>query len=168
MTYGDDVIGTVSKACEKFTHMTYAAWLLELDMVFTMPDKTSTPIPYMKEEDVDFLKRKCVYNEDLGQKVGQLSEDSIFKRLFSHIKSSELTPAMHSAQNIESSMHDWFYYGREVFEDRKSKLLLVAQECEIEHMCPALHVSYDQRVLKWKQKYQGLEIEEVATPNSLE
>jgi len=160
LTYGDDVIGTVSAECGKFTHITYAEWLAEHDMKFTMPDKESTPTHYMTENDVDFLKRKCVFNEDLGQKVGLLSEDSIFKRLHAHLLSKELTLPMHSAQNIESSLHDWFYYGRDVFEDRRSKLRLVAQKCEIEHLCPSLEVSYDKRVNHWRHKYLGEELEE--------
>jgi hypothetical protein len=160
LTYGDDVIGTVSKSCGKFTHITYAEWLAEHDMKFTMPDKESTPTHYMTESDVDFLKRKCVFNEDLGQKVGLLSEESIYKRLHAHLLSKELTLAMHSAQNIESSLHDWFYYGRDVFEDRRSKLRQVAQDCEIEHLCPALEVSYDKRVNHWRHKYLGEELEE--------
>jgi hypothetical protein len=125
LTYGDDVIGTVSADCDCFTHITYAHFLAEHDMKFTMPDKESIPTHYMQEKDVDFLKRKCVYNEDLGRKVGLLSEDSIFKRLHAHLLSKELTLAMHSAQNIESSLHDWFYYGREVLRIARvnSKLL---------------------------------------------
>jgi hypothetical protein len=155
LTYGDDVIGTVSENCDKFTHITYAEWLAEHDMKFTMPDKESTPKHYMHEKEVDFLKRKCVFNEDLDRKVGLLSEDSIFKRLHSHLLSKELTLPMHAANNIESSLHDWFYYGRETFDDRKEKLRKVAQMCEIEHLCPALDVSYDVRVQKWRQKYLG-------------
>jgi hypothetical protein len=159
LTYGDDVIGTVDESCNKFTHITYAEWLAEHDMKFTMPDKESTPTHYMTEKDVDFLKRSCVFNEDLGRKVGLLSEDSIFKRLHSHLLSKELTLEMHSAQNIESSLHDWFYYGRDVFEDRRDKLRRVAQDCEIEHLCPALNVSYDKRVNQWRHKYLGEELE---------
>jgi len=155
MTYGDDVIGTVSASCDGFTHITYAKWLAEHDMKFTMPDKESTPVHYMTEKDVDFLKRKSEFNEDLGCKVGLLSEKSIFKRLHAHILSKELTMEMHSAQNIESSLHDWFYYGREIFEDRREKLRAVARKCEIEHLCPALDVSYDKRVAYWRHKYLG-------------
>jgi len=39
ITYGDDVIGSVDPFCDKFTHITYAEWLAEHDMKFTMPDK---------------------------------------------------------------------------------------------------------------------------------
>lgn len=160
ITYGDDVIGTVSKECSKFTHITYAEWLKGHDMQFTMPDKTSEPKHYMEEEEVDFLKRKTAFNPDLGRKVGLLSEESIYKRLHSHLLSKELSLEEHSAQNIESSLHDWFYYGREVFEDRKEKLTEVAKKCEIEHLCPALSVSYDKRVNRWRHKYLGEELEE--------
>jgi len=155
LTYGDDVIGTVSANCSEFTHITYADWLSEHDMKFTMPDKESTPTHYMSEKDVDFLKRRCEFNADLGQKVGLLSEDSIYKRLHSHLLSKELTPPMHSAQNIESSLRDWFYYGREIFEDRRAKLRLVAQKCNIEHLCPSLDISYDKCVNRWRHKYLG-------------
>jgi hypothetical protein len=164
MTYGDDVMGTVSEKCDNFNHISYANYLLEHDMKFTMPDKESTPTKYMKEVDVDFLKRKCVFNDDLGQKVGLLSEDSIFKRLHAHLLSKELTLPMHSAQNIESSLHDWFYYGREVFEDRRFKLQQVATDCEILHLCPALDISYDKRVNRWRHKYLGEELEETTEP----
>jgi hypothetical protein len=168
LTYGDDVIGTISAACANFTHITYAAFLAEHDMKFTMPDKESTPTHYMKEEDVDFLKRKCVFNPDLGQKVGLLSEDSIYKRLHAHLLSKELTLEMHSAQNIESSLHDWFYYGREVFEDRRSKLKQISSDCEISHLCPALDISYDRRVNRWRHKYLGEELLEDTTNVNIE
>lgn len=159
LTYGDDVIGTIGKAFPKFTHIAYADWLAKHDMKFTMPDKESTPTPYMREQDVDFLKRKCEYNPDLDAKVGLLAEESIYKRLHSHIVSKELTPEMHSAQNIDSSLHDWFYYGREVFEDRREKLRRVAQESGIEHLCLGLKIGYDRRVAVWKHKYRGEPLE---------
>jgi hypothetical protein len=160
LTYGDDVIGTVTEKVPEFTHITYAEWLAKHDMKFTMPDKEATPTHYMHEKDVDFLKRRCWYNEDLDAKVGILSEDSIFKRLHSHLLSKELTLPMHSAQNIESSLHDWFYYGREVFEDRREKLKQVARECEIAHLCPALDISYDKRCAHWRHKYRGEPLDE--------
>jgi hypothetical protein len=77
---------------------------------------------------------------------------------------------MHSAQNIDSSLHDWFYYGREVFEDRRSKLRQVAQKCGIEPLCLSLDDSYDKRVNRWRHKYLGeeLEEEEEDTPQCLE
>jgi hypothetical protein len=158
LTYGDDVIGTVIEGLDKFTHITYAKWLSEYDMKFTMPDKESEPVHYMSEKDVDFLKRKSEFNPDLGVKVGLLSEDSIFKRLHSHLLSKELSLEEHSAENISSSLHDWFYYGREVFEDRREKLKRVAEIANVTHLCPSLDMSYDKRVNIWRSKYLGEEL----------
>jgi hypothetical protein len=165
ITYGDDVVGTVSEKCPLFTHITYAEWLDQFDMKFTMPDKEAIPVPYMKESEVDFLKRKSAFNPDLGRKVGLFSENSIFKRLHSHILSGELTKEMHSAQNIESSLHDWFYYGREVFERRRKQLKEAATRSGISHLCAALDVGYDERVAKWRWKYLG-EGEEPLAPEA--
>lgn len=168
LTYGDDVIGTVSADCGGFTHITYADFLAEHDMKFTMPDKESVPKHYMREDEVDFLKRRCEFNEDLGHKIGVLSEESIFKRLHAHLRSKELTPEMHSAQNIESSLHDWFFYGKDVFEDRREKLSIVAKDCGIIHLCPALELTYEERVNRWKQKYLGEGVEKEDEPVILE
>lgn len=160
MTYGDDVFGTVSALCKDFNICTYAAWLSNFDMGFTMPNKSSELREYMTEEEVEFLKRKSYHNPDLGYKVGLLSEDSIEKRLLSHMLSKELSMEMHSAENIESSLHDWFYYGRPVFEDRRDKLKAVAEENGISHLCPGLEVSYDKRVAHWRHKYLGEDLPE--------
>jgi hypothetical protein len=122
-------------------------------MKFTMPDKESVPTEYMLSEDVDFLKRKSYFNPDIGYEVGVLAESSIIKRLSAHLRSSELSLETQSAMNMESSLHDWTYYGREVFEDRQAKLLAIPEKHGISHLCPALKIGYDERILKWKEKY---------------
>jgi hypothetical protein len=168
ITYGDDVIGTVSERCPKFNHLVYAQYLKEHDMGFTMPDKSSTPTEWMEEEDVDFLKRKCRFNPDLGVKVGLLSEESIFKRLHSHIASKELSREMHSAQNIDSSLHDWFYYGRVVFDERRAQLSEIAEKAGIKAYCAGLNIDYDTRVTHWRHKYLGEDLPQGENEDILE
>lgn len=155
-TYGDDVKGSVSDCKYKFNHISYAEFLAEFDIVFTMPDKESVATSYMSTEDADFLKRTNKYHEDLRINVGILSESSIFKRLHSHLLSKELSLNMQSAVNIDSSLHDWFYYGRETFELRKAQLERVASKAGISHLCRGFHISYDQRIIRWNQKYRGV------------
>lgn len=164
MTYGDDIIGSVSSSCELFTIKGYSIWCASHDMGFTMPNKEDELVEYMREEDVDFLKRKSEFNSDLGRKIGLLNEDSILKRLLACVRSSELSPEEHSAENIESSLNDWFYYGRDVFEDRFAKLYSVAGENGILHLCPGFSRTYDDRVLEWRQKYLGEEKNDVVEP----
>lgn len=164
MTYGDDIIGSVSEFCKLFTIKGFSEWCGEHDMGFTMPNKEDELVDYMEEKDVDFLKRKSEYNPDLGRKVGLLSEDSILKRLLACVRSSELSPEEHSAVNIESSLNDYFYYGRDIFEDRFAKLYTVAGENGILHLCPGFSRSYDDRVIEWRQKYLDEEKSEPESP----
>jgi hypothetical protein len=64
----------------------------------------------------------------------------------------------HCEEIISSSLHDWFYYGREVFEDRREKLKRVAEIANVTHLCPSLDMSYDKRVNIWRSKYLGEEL----------
>lgn len=153
-TYGDDVKGTVSEERSLFNHISFAEYLSRFDMKFTMPDKKSTPTEYMDPDDADFLKRSNVYHTDLKAHVGVLAESSIFKRLHSHLLSRELTLEQQAAQNIDTSLHDWFYYGRETFELRLEQMKLVATRAGISHLCHGLDRSFDQRVQNWLQKYR--------------
>jgi hypothetical protein len=153
-TYGDDVKGSVSELRPKFNHISFAKFLSQFDMKFTMPDKTSIATEYMEADEADFLKRKNLYNPDLKANVGVLSEDSIFKRLHSHLLSKELTLEQQSAQNIDTSLHDWFYYGRDHFEYRLNQMKDVAARAGVTHLCHGFGRSYDERVQEWLQKYR--------------
>ncbi len=153
-TYGDDVKGTVSEERPLFNHISFAEFLSIFDMKFTMPDKESVATAYMDADDADFLKRHNYYNFDLRAYVGILSEDSIFKRLHAHLTSQELTLARQAAQNIDTSLHDWFYYGREKFEFRLQQMKEVATRAGITHLCHGFDKSYDDRVQTWLRKYR--------------
>jgi len=153
-TYGDDVKGTVSPAKPKFNHISFAQFLAKYDMKFTMPDKESVATEYMEAGSADFLKRSDFYHPDLQAHVGVLCEKSIFKRLHSHVRSKELTLEQQAAQNIDSSLHDWFYYGRDKFELRRAQMYNVAKRAGLLHLCQGLDVTYDERVQRWLRKYR--------------
>ena len=162
-TYGDDVKGTVSVERPLFNHISFAKFLEQFDMKFTMPDKESEPTEYMTADEADFLKRSNYYHRDLKANVGVLAEDSIFKRLHAHILSKELTLPQQSAQNIDTSLHDWFYYGREKFEQRLAEMKEVAQRTDITHLCHGFDKSYDDRVQDWLRKYRPEDADYVET-----
>jgi hypothetical protein len=153
-TYGDDVKGTVSVERPLFNHISFAQFLAIFDMKFTMPDKESVATKYMDADAADFLKRSNFYHPDLKAYVGVLAEDSIFKRLHAHLLSKELTLEQQAAQNIDTSLHDWFYYGREVFERRLSEMKEIASQAGITHLCHGFDKSYDDRTQDWFRKYR--------------
>lgn len=150
-TYGDDAKSSVRKGFDKFNHITFAKFLEDHDMKFTMPDKESTPTEYMSDEDADFLKRKNVFCEDVGMHFGALDEESIFKSLHCTLKSEFLTDKEQAINNIDGALREWFAYGRDHFEMRRRQMQEVASRASL--VCRELDVDYDARLEKWRQDY---------------
>jgi hypothetical protein len=153
VTYGDDAKSSVREGYDEFNHIAVADYLAKNDMKFTMPDKTAEPTEYMVDEEADFLKRKNVYNPELGKWVGALDEDSIFKSLHSVLRSKSISTTEQSMQNIDGALREWFFHGREVFDRRLGQMRNVAREAGIEHGCRTLNMGYDDRVRQWKDKH---------------
>jgi len=150
-TYGDDAKGSVRKGYDKFNHVQMAEYLAANDIVFTMPDKESAPVEFMRDSDADFLKRKNEYNEDLGLIVGKLEEKSLFKSLHSIVKSKVVSPINVSCQNIDSALREWFFHGREVYEMRRKQMEQIADIHDLP--CAGTELSYNERVIQFKEKY---------------
>lgn len=121
-TYGDDFIGSVSKLCPDFNFRSIKEFLATMDIKLTLPNKTESDIEYLDFKDVDFLKRKSFLNPDLGHEVGLLEEESILKSLVCQEVSKVVTPNEQLAGAIASALNEYFYYGKEVYEDRRRKL----------------------------------------------
>lgn len=154
-TYGDDVMSTVRSGFDQFNHISVANFFAEHDMKFTMPDKTSTPTPYMNAKDADFLKRKNVYVEGIQQCCGALEESSIFKSLHANVRSKALTRSELSADCIDGALREWFYHGREVYEIRRTQMQKIAQEAGIDHICQMLHVTHADQSALWISRYRS-------------
>lgn len=152
-TYGDDVKSSVKHGYDEFNHVSVADFLARHDMAFTMPDKTSTPVPYMTDEEADFLKRRNIYIPELEQHVGALDEMSIFKSLHANIKSKALTPRELSADCINGALREWFFHGRDTYEKRQQEMERVAALAGIDHLCPMLSVPFDHQVARWRHRY---------------
>lgn len=148
-TYGDDLKGSVKVGYDWFNHVTVAEFLGKNDIVFTMPDKESEPIPFMKDEDADFLRRKNVYNPETGLIHGALDEESIFKSLHS-VNKSALGQEELAIQNMQCALREWFHHGREVYERRQRQLLEVADKAGF---LPVLETVDDQMNRKQDELY---------------
>ncbi|BAP99818.1 predicted replication-associated protein [Chaetoceros tenuissimus RNA virus type II] len=162
-TYGDDAKGSVKKGFDWFNHITFADYMAKNDIVFTMPDKESTPTKYMKDTDADFLKRKNVFNEETGLIHGALDEDSIFKSLHTVLKSS-VGAKRHAAGNIETALREWFHHGRDVFTLRHKQMIEVAERAQLQNLSMdvneetgvimnSLYDDYDTRLAQFKVKH---------------
>jgi hypothetical protein len=161
VTYGDDVKGSVKEGYDWFNHISYAAFLRERDMVFTMPDKESEPTPYMTDDDADFLKRRNIYNEDTGLIHGALDEESIFKSLHTVLESKVVSLEDQSAGNIDGALREWWQYGKEVYEKRRTEMKAVAFECGLTASCKMLAESYEDRLKHFEIRYLGREPDQI-------
>lgn len=151
-TYGDDAKGSVMEGYDEFNHISMAKFLEANDMKFTMPDKESEPVAFMNRFVADFLKRKDVFNPDLGVYVGRLDEDSIFKSLHSILESKVVSPIEVSRMNIEGALREWFFYGEKHYEMRREQMKKIAGKTGIE--TEQLEMTYQDRVDNWKHKYE--------------
>jgi len=155
ITYGDDAKSSVHQDFPEFNHIAVAEFLEARDMKFTMPDKESEPTPYMNDEEADLLKRKNIYSSDTGRIMGALDEDSIFKSLHSVLRSKAITKEQQAMQVIDGALREWFSYGREHYEMRRMQMNEIAERANIAHGCTMLHVSYDDQLLTYKEKYKS-------------
>jgi hypothetical protein len=157
MTYGDDVKGSVKVGYDEFNHISYADFLKLRDIIFTMPDKESTPTPYMLDSVADFLKRHVRWSEELQLWQGPLSEDSIFKSLMMVLRSKAVTTKEQSMQNIDGALREWFNYGPEHYEMRRAQMQEIAQRHGIEAGCSMLSNSYDDCLTNFRRRYHWQE-----------
>lgn len=157
MTYGDDVKGSVKEGYDWYNHISYANFLKERDMVFTMPDKESVPTPYMNDLTADFLKRENIFNPDTGMIHGALAEESIFKSLHAVMESKVVSLEDQSAGNIDGALREWWQHGRDVYELRRKQMKEVAFKCDLTDSCKMLAESYEDRLKHFQIRYLGRE-----------
>lgn len=156
MTYGDDNIGSVKKGIDKFNIKSASKFLEEYGQTYTMPDKESELVPFLKESDFEFLKRKSVFCPEKKQYVGALIEKSIFKMLHCYLysKKCDYTEEWACAQNIDTALREWENHGEVVYEKRRIQMKEICKRDDrIRVLCTRLDVPYSQCVDEWRQKY---------------
>lgn len=158
MSYGDDLDGSVHPRLDNFNNITFRDFLAEHGLVFTPPDKESEMTEFMDFDNTDFLKCVNRYDPDLGHDVAQLSEMSIFKSLHSVLKSNALSAEEAAGQNIDCALREWFFHGREKFDQRLAQMREVAKRCNITPYVKELGVDFDARVVRWKEKYCPMDL----------
>lgn len=154
MTYGDDAAGSVTEECKAFEFKYFKEFLAKHGMLLTLPSKTDEDRSFLIPEEADFIKRIGNYIPEIQCEIGKLSENSIWKSLHSNLKSSAATPREVASSCIETALHEWFAFGRDHYEMRRTQMNQVAREHDLE--IPALNYSFDERVAFWKEKYQGV------------
>lgn len=127
-TYGDDNGIGVSPSIGYFNHTIIADVLAEIGVTYTMADKGAASIPFVHIDDGSFLKRTWRYEAELDAHVCPLEEASIIKSLMINTASKHITPEVHAVEIVHSAVQEYFWYGREVFEQKREFLLHLMEE----------------------------------------
>lgn len=164
-TYGDDNLMGVHESLSEYNHTRMAEIYDEHDIVFTMAQKEADSVPFIEMEDVEYLKRwsrfdsSLTYTKSNGEKekgmyIAMLDEDSIFKSLMQNIKSKTEPQSQVAIQCIEGAMREWFFYGKEKFDERHAQMKeVVARKNYTNWMQSSFWHSYEKREVDWMHKY---------------
>jgi hypothetical protein len=163
--YGDDNAASVSPDEEKFTHTNVAKVLADIGVTYTMADKKAESVPLIPLSDVSFLKRGFRFDEDIGSWVAPLEVDSISKSLHNYMynKGSDVLSTQIAAQALSAANMEFFYHGREVFEQRRSELYAVAEKAGILDVFEGLD-TYDELL----NRFEGRRIPDVKYTDALD
>jgi hypothetical protein len=122
LTYGDDIFGGVSPKCTFFTFAKLRQKLLEIGIKFTPADKQAGDYDLMAIDNISFLKRKFLFSDELKCYVAPLCKNSIRKSLMVNVASKSVTPEFQIVASISSAVREYFWYGKETFEQEVSFL----------------------------------------------
>jgi len=131
-TYGDDNIMSVSDSCPGFNHTRIATALKAIGVEYTMAEKEAVSVPYIHIKDASFLKRKFVWNAEVGARLAPLPKETFDKMLTSRLDTGNIAAEAHSICVIETAVREYFFYGRPVFESRREYLIGVAHNCGLD------------------------------------
>lgn len=139
MTYGDDNIMGISRTMSHiFNHTAIQVSLATIGVEYTMAEKDQESVPLISIFQSTFLKRGWRFDKDIGMIVAPLEEESIGRSLTKCIPSKTECMQAHMCSVIHNAVREYFLYGRERFEERRSFFakLLVEEDLEDYMQCP--------------------------------
>jgi len=153
-TYGDDNIMGVSKDCPEFNHTKIMYAMKVIGVEYTMAEKEAESIPYIHIDDSSFLKRRFVEDADLGAIAAPLDHSSIDKMLTSHLDNGVLATEAHSICAIETALREYFYYGKNKFNERRKYFISLIERCNLQiWVKPSTLPTYEQCAYGFWMRY---------------
>lgn len=149
MTYGDDNIMTVREGCDFFNHTAIQKVLADADITYTMAEKDAASVPFITIDQASFLKREWRWDEDVGAYMAPLDSTSFDKMLTTRVATKIVTPQCHSIDVIGSAIREYFFYGKEIFEQKSLMFHDIVNECGL-----SIYVK-DSTFPTWDQLYDN-------------
>lgn len=156
LTYGDDNIMGVNEDCDFFNHTIFRDGLAGIDIGYTMADKNAESVPFIHISQASFLKRTWRYEPDIEGYTCPLEHDSINKMLMINVRSKNVVPEVQYASVLDSAAREYFYYGREVFEEKRALLLELIEHLDLAQYMSGELPTYQLLIDAWKDNSKRL------------
>jgi hypothetical protein len=152
MTYGDDNVMGVSPLVPWFNHTAISKALSSVGVTYTMADKDADSVPFIPVEEISFLKRKFVYSEELGDYAAPLELASIERSLLVNVRSQTITKEAQFIACCASAVREYFFHGRDVFEEKTQMLKKVIDQLNISGLVEkSTFPSWESLVRQWRE-----------------
>jgi hypothetical protein len=152
-TYGDDSAAGVSPSYPLMNIKSILHAWNDIGIQGTDIHKNKVSnITYYKLEELEFLKREMVYNEDFGYYVAPLSKDSMFKSLSCHVPTKSVSVEELTGQCVDNFLLEAKFHGREFYETSREKLKDIMLQLDLLRFSNSLNLSYDEVVSIWKEQ----------------
>lgn len=158
LTYGDDNVFGVHRSADWFNHTAIAKVMKSINVEYTMADKGAESIPFIHINDVSFLKRRWVWNEDLNKFLCPLDEQSIIKSLTMWVPSSTVCKWEQMCDVITSANNEYFFYGREKFEEKREYFLKMLEKEPLCHYTRGLP-TWNDLVERYRRSSASMDVE---------
>jgi hypothetical protein len=152
VTYGDDNCGSISANYPMLTHASIQSALGEAGIIYTTDDKKSLSKGLTDINDITFLKRRFVYNDDLERYSAPLLEESLYKSLTVWTMSKTISVQEQLAAVLQSVNREYFFYGREIFKERNEFLNMLVDKYKVRFYLN------NQQLLSYEQILQELKV----------
>nr|UDL17006.1 MAG: nonstructural polyprotein [Biomphalaria pfeifferi virus 3] len=158
ITYGDDNTMGVNEDTDNFDHTIIAAEMQKIGVVYTMADKEAESVPFLNISQVSFLKRSWRFEPELQQHVAQLEHDSIAKMLTMHLPSKVVCAEQHAVDVMGTALREYFFYGREKFEDRRRFFLNTITRLDLGHFYTQEYPTFDELKADYIANSSGVDV----------
>lgn len=129
--YGDDNQASTDLDWFNFTNIQRA--FASVGIAYTPPTKDDSTYDFMTIDEVDFLKRTYKYDPDLKAIVAPLAADSLNKMLTTWVASDSVSPEIQALSTIGSAIREYFFHGRETFENKRTMFIRLLKHLGWEH-----------------------------------
>jgi len=117
-----------------------------------MADKEAESVPYIQIKDASFLKRTWRFDEELGCYVAPLDHESIEKMLMVWNRSKSISEGAQAIAVIESALGEYFFYGREVYDDKLELMKNLVKKLEYtSYASDVTFLNFDELVNRFKK-----------------